>query len=63
MTLKGVALKVAAISGDMPPIFLLQADVQLPVPHAKYHAWLVRDMLPSSILHGSTVWITRCMSN
>ena len=47
MTFKAIALKVAAVSGDVPLIFSSQADLQLPVPHAQYHAWLARQMLPS----------------
>ncbi len=41
VTLEGIALKVAAVSGDMPPIFLLQVDLQLLASHVRYHARLV----------------------
>ncbi len=43
VTFKAVTLKVAAVCGDMLPIFPSQADLQLLMPHVKYHAWLVTD--------------------
>jgi len=57
---KAVTLKVAAVSGDMPPMSPSHADLRLPMPHVEYNAWLVMGM---SLLQYSKALTAICIVN